>query len=59
MREEHRESVNGIFVIDRAYSRGYDLKFALDSRVLILDDNAQRLFTAAEVRQCVGRSSRS
>ena len=36
-REQYRDAVKGLFIIDRAYCRGYDLKCARDSLVFIYD----------------------
>jgi len=56
-REAHRDSYKGVFVIDRRYARGYDLKLAVDSLVYVLDNGGD--LSLAEVQQCCGRSSRS
>ena len=56
-REQYRDAVKGIFIIDRAYCRGYDLKCARDSLVFVYDN--KRDYRTQEAKQSFGRSSRS
>ena len=49
---------DGCWIVHSEFSRGYDLKFAKDAFVFVVDDN-KRSLTDIDARQMIGRSSRS
>ena len=50
-------STNGVFVLDRAFGRSYDLKLGTEAQVLILAND--KSITHTEAIQMVGRGCRS
>ena len=56
-REKFRAQTRGIFLVNRKFGRGYDLKLGADALVCVLVNDPQ--MREAEVRQLLGRSCRA
>ena len=52
-----KNQTSGVWLVNRSFGRGFDLKLAADSTVMIIDP--ERDVTLTEASQMVGRSSRS
>ena len=48
---------NGVFVLDKGFSHGFDFKFAMNAAVYILSVDCE--YNASMIRQMVGRGNRA